>query len=223
MTTNSLQRNEIESKYLEVYAFADLGAGKDAKRRNNKRQARQCIVVGARDWLDRWFFPFIWAGKETTSDFKKKILDTQEQFSPRIFGLEANGMQVLFGSLVREEAKIRFGNIKMIPVYQPTNVDKDYRIRTGIEPLILQGRLFLLAESTEAWVEIRGFPTAATKDIIDAIETCIRMAPKRPQRVQNSVEYEQYAKYLRSTRLPANVIVEKLEAFKQNQQGGVRC
>ena len=208
--------NQIEQKYLETYAFADLGAGKDAKRKNNKRQARQVIVVGCRDWLDRWFFPFIWAGKETTSDFKKKILDTQEQFSPRMFGLEANGMQVLFGSLVREEAKIRFGTVKMVPVYQPTNVDKDYRIRTGLEPMILQGRLFLLPESTEAWIELRGFPTAMTKDIVDAIETCIRMAPKRPINVRSNVEYESYARYLRSTKTPPYIIEQKLAEFRRS-------
>lgn len=211
--------NQLDLAYLEIYAFCDPAAAK-SKNRKKTRSARQSIVVGARDWLDRWFFLLLWAGKLTANDFKKKILDVQEDYKPRIFGIEANGMQVLFGDLVREEAKIRQGDrVKMIPVYQPTNVDKDFRIRTGLEPVITQGRLFLQAKDTDAWAEIRGFPSAATKDIVDSIESCIRLAPKRPRRSQNTVEFEQYAKYLRSTRMPAYQIERKLAEFKQ-QTGG---
>ena len=206
------ERNELDLTYLEIYGFCDLAAGKEA--RAKRRTARQVIAIGARDWLDRWFFIHIWAGRETATDFKKRIVDVQEQYRPRIFGVEANGMQVLYGSLVREEARLRCGSrVKMIPVYQPTNVDKDFRIRTGLEPLIAQGRLFLLPELTDAWIELRGFPTAATKDIVDAMETCIRLAPKRPIKTQNSAEREQYAAYLRSSRIPAHLIETKLMEF----------
>jgi len=209
---NTADRNELELKYLEIYAFADLAAGKEA--RSKKRTARQVIAVGARDWLDRWFFIYIWAGRETASDFKKRILDVQEMHRPRIFGLEANGMQVLYGALVREESKLRSGGrVKMIPVYQPTNVDKDFRIRTGLEPLIAQGRLFILPELTDAWIELRGFPTAQTKDIVDAMETCVRLAPKRPRKVAREAEREQYAEYLRGTRLAPHLIEKKLAEF----------
>lgn len=210
-----VDQSTLELKYLEIYSYADLAAGKDA--RNKAHGCRQAIVTAARDWLDRWFFLQIWAGRETTSDFKEKILSTQEMFKPRLFGLEANGMQVLFGNLVREEAKLRFGNIKMIPIYQPTNVDKNFRIRTGLEPLIAQGKLFLREEQLDAWVELRGFPTAATKDIVDAMETCIRIAPKRPLDRRNDAELDQYAQYLRSTRLPARLVEERLTQFQQER------
>lgn len=211
------ERNEIELRYLEIYAFADLAAGKEAKAKH--RTARQVITVGARDWLDRWFFIYIWAGRETANDFKKKILDVQEMYKPRIFGLEANGMQVLFGSLIREEAKLRCsGRVKMIPFYQPTNVDKDYRIRTGLQPLIEQGRLFILPELTDAWIELRVFPTAATKDIVDAMETTIRLAPKRPIGKRNDAEKEQYARYLRGTKMPAHMIERKLAEFSSEKR-----
>jgi hypothetical protein len=206
------ERNELDLKYLEIYGFCDLAAGKEA--RAKRRTARQVISIAARDWLDRWFFIYIWAGRETATDFKKRIVDAQEMYRPRIFGLEANGMQVLYGSLVREEARLRCGSkVKMIPVYQPTNVDKDFRIRSGLEPLIAQGRLFILPELTDAWIELRGFPTAATKDIVDAMETTIRLAPKRAIVVQNRAEREQYAAYLRSTRIPAHLIEQKMFEF----------
>lgn len=209
----NLGKNILELQYLEIYSYADLAAGKDAK--NKAHGARQAIVTAARDWYDRWFFLQTWAGRETTTDFKEKILETQRTYKPRLFGLEANGMQVLFGSLVREAAKLEFGNIKMIPVYQPTNVEKNFRIRTGLEPLIAQGRLFMLGAHTDAWAELRGFPTAATKDIVDAMETCVRMAPKRPIGKRMDAKEAQYAKYLRSSRLPAHLIEKKLEGFRK--------
>jgi len=206
-----MQRIPIES--LERYGYADLAAGKDA--RSKRRTARQCIVIGARDWLSRWFWLYIWAGRLTTTDFKNKILDTHEQYEPRRFGLEANGMQVLFGSLVREEAKERFGTIKMMQIYQPTNVEKDYRIRTGVEPVILQGRFFLQKDEIEARSEMTGFPTAATKDIIDAMETCMnRVAPKQTITRMKDNELESYAKYLRSTKMPAYLISQELAKFR---------
>lgn len=207
------EQNKLDLKYLEIYAYADPAAGKDSK--NKAHGARQAIVVGARDGLDRWFFLLTWAGRETTSDFKEKILQTYEIYKPRLFGIEANGMQVLFGNLVREEAKIRFGRIKMIPIYQPTNVEKNFRIRTGLEPLIMQGKLFLLGESLEARIELRGFPTAQTKDIVDAMETCVRMAPKKPVSVMVDEEIKQYEKYLRSTRTPAHLIEKKVGEFRR--------
>ena len=80
--------SQIEVAQLEKYAFADPAAGKDARTRNRKRRARQCIVVGARDWLMRWFWLYIWAGRLTTSDYKERILKVQEDHEPRRFGLE---------------------------------------------------------------------------------------------------------------------------------------
>ncbi len=208
-------QSSLSLSYLEVYSYADLAAGKDA--RTKIRTARQCVVTAARDWLDRWFFIDIWAGRLTTSGFKDKILETQKTHSPRLFGLEANGMQVLFGNLVREEAKQQDITSKIIPIYQPTNVDKNFRIRTGLEPVILQGRLFLMESQIEAWSELRGFPTAQTKDIVDAMETCIsRVAPKRPISRRNDREKEDYAKYLRATRMPPHQIKERLAAFGSN-------
>lgn len=208
----------IPVQHLECYGYADLAAGKDA--RGKRRRSRQCIVVGWRDWLARWFFPFIWAGMLTTSQFKEKILDTQEKWQTRRFGLEANGMQVLFGHLVREEAKVRFGTMALMPIYQPTNVEKTYRIRTGFEPVINEGRCFLQEKEIEALAEIAGFPTAATRDIIDAMETLVnRVAPKRQAQVMRDHEADEYAAYLRASGMHASMIEQQMRRFK-GESGG---
>lgn len=205
---------EIPIENLERYGFADLAAGKDAARSRNKRRARQCIVIGARDWLSRWFFPYIWAGRKTASEFKARILQAQEDWEPRRFGIEANGMQVLFGSLVREEARERFGHVVILPIYQPTTVDKDYRIRTGLEPILNGGRLFLQAKEVEARSEISGFPTNITKDIVDAMETLMnRVAPKQIIKKVEDREKEEYAAYLRASGMQSHRIEQELSNF----------
>ena len=206
---------QIELNHLEIYGFCDPAAGRAA--RASKRLARQSIVMGARDWLNRWFVLYAWAGRITPSDLFERILDKYEKYRPNRFGIEANGMQVLFGSLVRDEAKKRFGEIKLVPVYQPTNVVKEFRIRSGLEPVINAGRLFLLDKTNPLAVEIRGFPTAATKDLVDSLESMIRLAPKRPKDLTRDLESDNYASYLRNTGCPAHLIKQKLAEFKSQQ------
>lgn len=207
---------QIPLNSLEIYAFADPASGKHAKQK--KRRARQAIVILGRDWLDRWFELYSWAGHETASQFLTRILDLYDRYRPRRFGIEANGMQVLFGSLVQDAAKERFGAIRLYPVYQPTNVEKTFRIRTGLEPIIMQGRLFVRDKTSALAVELRGFPTAATMDLVDATESAIRIAPKRPEKIARSAEAEDYARYLRQTGCPSHLIVQKLTEFESDRQ-----
>ncbi len=208
---------EIKISDTERYAFADLAAGKDA-RKSRKRRSRQVIVVGSRDWLARWFWIYIWAGYETTSDFKERLIRAHETYDPRLFGLEANGMQVLFGSLVRDEAKERLGRSKFVPIYQPTKVEKNYRIRTGFEPPLDRGQIFIQNKEIEARSEIAGFPTSMYKDIIDALETCMnRVAPKRVKASVEDHERDEYAAYLRTSGLPAHLIAQEVEMFDKSE------
>lgn len=205
----------IPLKSLETYAFCDPASGKHA--RQKKRRARQAIIVAARDWYARWFVLYEWAGFETASQFLTRILNTYEEYQPRRFGIEANGMQVLFGSLVQDAARERFGAIRLFPVYQPTNVEKTFRIRTGLEPVIMQGRLFLRDKTSPLAVELRGFPTAATMDLVDALESTIRIAPKLPEQVAKSEEAIDYARYLRQTGCPPHLIETKLKEFESTR------
>lgn len=195
---------------MEIYAFADLAAGEEAV---NKRKilARQTVIIAARDPFSRWFVLYEWAGRTTASKFKDKILEAYETFRPYRFGLEANGMQVLFGALVRDEGKMRFGqNVPFVPIYQPKGVKKEYRIRTALEPIVSGGRLFLLDKTSDLAQEIRGFPTAKTKDLVDSLATIISMAPKATRKARFENELREYASYLRSTGCPTHTIQQKV-------------
>jgi hypothetical protein len=204
----------IPLKNLELYGFCDPAAGKSARLKKNL--ARQSIVIAARDWLDRWFPVYAWAGRKTPSELMQEIISTYATWRPRRFGIEANGMQILFGELVRDEARRQFGDIPLVPVYQPTKVEKNFRIRSGLEPVINSGRLFISDKTSPLAVEIRGFPTAATKDLVDSLESVIRLAPKRPREIERDAEFDQYAAYLRSTGCPAHLIKQKLAEYQMN-------
>jgi hypothetical protein len=207
---------EIAISTLEIYAFCDPASGKDAKIR--RRRARQAIIVAGRDWLDRWFVLHAWAGTETPTQLLHRILDVYDKWRPRRFGIEANGMQVLFGSLVRDAGRERFGDIRIIPVYQSTHVEKTFRIRNELYPVISQGRLFLSDKTSALAIEIRGFPTAATKDLVDCLGTVVNLAPKRPEKLVKSAQMEQYASYLRNTGCPPHLIAEKLATYERENE-----
>ena len=209
--------SEVELKYLTKIFFADLASGKEARTRT--RKAKQAIVGVAQDWFNRFYCIYTWAGRETASEFRKRILDVYEKWQPRKFGLEANGMQVLFGSLVREAAVERFGDsVRISPIYQPTKVDKVYRIRTGLEPVINEGRLFIQEKEVELLAEIRGFPTAKSKDLVDALETAIRICPKIAEKEEGDNELEEYAKYLRNSGCPSHQIHDKIKQFEAERR-----
>jgi len=205
----------IDPTGLNSYFFSDLAAGKDA-RRTKTRLARQTILGVVHDDLARFFVIYAWAGRLTAADFMSKILDVYEEYRPRRYGVEANGMQILFGSLIREEAKQRFGKTsRFSPIYQPTNIDKKYRIRTGLQPVLNFGRLFIQESQIELSAEIQGFPTAQTMDLIDSLETVInRVAPKIPKKQQKNINIEEYAEYLRNSGCPSHLIYDKVKQFE---------
>jgi hypothetical protein len=204
-----------DSTKMEIYAFSDLAAGEEAVVKR-KTAARQTIMVCARDAYSRWFVIHEWAGRVGTSKFRDLILDAYAKYKPYRYGIEANGMQVLFGAIVRDAGIQRFGKrARFLPIYQPRGVKKEYRIRTALEPVISEGRLFILDKTGELAQEIRGFPTAKTKDLVDSLATIVGMAPKTTKQRGFDRELKEYAKYLRSTGCPAHLIKEKVTNYRQ--------
>lgn len=120
-------------------------------------------------------------------------------------------MQSLFADVVQDTALRQMKRLPIIGVNQTTKVEKDFRIRAAIEPVINSGRLFLLEKQSDLETELRGFPTAATKDIVDCLASAIALMPKRPKKAQRNEEIEQLAHYLRETGVPAHQIQRRIE------------
>lgn len=225
----------IKLSQLEKYGYCDP-AGERGKLKRTR--ARQAIVVIGVDWLTRIFVLYTWAGRVQASRLRDRIIDTYKHWSPmRKFGIESNAMQELYGSLVRDYAKVELGDgVRIFGVPQSTKVDKDFRIRTEIEPIINEGRLFLLgdykdgreivhAQQMDCEAEMFGFPTAATKDIIDALASAIRMVPRKRRDVQDDEELKHLAAYLRRTGVASHLIEQRVAEYraKINEGGDINA
>jgi hypothetical protein len=198
----------LDYTQLERFGFTDPASGKG---RLKKVRARQAIVVIASDWLQRIFVLYTWAGRIPTSRYLDKIIKVCDDYQPKRFGIEANAMQSLFADLVTDAAKKRMKRLSFIPVMQPTRIDKDFRIRTVLEPVVADGRLFMMEKQVELEGEIRSFPTGLTKDLVDCLASAITLVPRRPLPQQQSEEAEQLASYLRNTGAPSWYIQKRVK------------
>jgi len=199
---------------LELFGFTDPASGKT---RLKRVRARQAIIVIAADWLQRIYVLHTWAGRIPTSRYLDKIIKTCDDYRPKRFGIEANAMQSLFADLVTDAAKQRMKRIAFISVTQPTRIDKDFRIRTVLEPVIADGRLFIQESQVELEGELRSFPTGLTKDLVDCLASVITLVPRRPLPVQQSEEADQLAKYLRNTGAPTWYIEKRVKEVLETQ------
>jgi len=199
----------------DTYAFVDP-AGRPKRATDLKKQrARQAIIVVSVDSLQHIFVRLAWAGRLSASHFRDKILAVYDTFQPRLLGIEANAMQELFAELVRDAATERFAErVRMTPVWQDTKVDKDWRIRTSLEPILNNGRLFLCGSFPDLELELRGFPLAATKDLVDALASVVKLIPARPMARQASDQVDATAKYLRDTGAPPWYIEQRVRELR---------
>lgn len=207
----------IKQNTLKLYAFTDPAA---AKTKLKKQRARQAIIVIGTDHLQRIFILHTWAGKIPTSQYLDKLIKTCENYAVEIFGIEANAMQSLFADLVYDQARSKLTSHKnrFAPIHQTTKVDKDFRIYTTLEPVINNGRLFMQAHHTELEAELRGYPTARTKDLVDCLASAIALIPAKPIKRQRSDEIEALASYLRRSGCPSEYIEQRLNELAQETE-----
>ena len=218
MTSKHNIQTELEISGLKRYGFTDPAS---ARGKIRKIRARQAIVVVAADDLRRIFVLYSWAGRLGTSKYIDRILNVCENYETKLFGIEANSMQSLFADMVQLEAKKRSSRLPLVPVQQSTKVDKDFRIRSALEPVINAGRLFIQSRHSDLESELRGFPTASTKDLVDCLASAITLVPKRLPRQQENAEVEALAKYLRDTGAPASYIKQRISEVIGEQDGFV--
>ena len=209
--------SELELQYLDGYMFVDPAGKPKPGERLKKSRSRQAIIVLNADWLNRIFVHVAWAGRLPTSRFTDKIISTYQRHRPRICGIEANAMQELYADMVIDKAREKLDQVSIYPVYQPTKVEKTWRIRSVLEPVINEGRLFLLDDMQDLEAEIRGFPTAEYKDLVDALASAIKLVPRRGKQKQENMEISEQLRYLRETGAPAHYIERrKLELEQEN-------
>lgn len=192
------------------YAFCDpaSGKGKEAVKRVRSRSA---IIVVAMDDLCRFFVLHTWADRCGTDKLIDRITETARTWRPRTFGIEANALQSLFVDAVRRDARRSNITLPLTGVTQPTKVDKDWRIRSVLQPIIAEGRLFIQRHQYELLAEIETFPMGSTKDLIDALASAIALAPRRAIQSQRRSEADALRRYLEASHAPAEYITNRVD------------
>jgi len=211
-------RIKMDEVRHQIYAFLDPASGKKSSSQAVKKtRARSAIVVIAVDPLYRIYILHTWADQVAPHRVRDKVLEINQQYKPRVFGIESSAQQFLFVDLVGTEARRLGQKLNLAPVDQPTNIFKDDRIRNTIEPAMVVGRLFHLENQIEFENELRGFPTARTKDIVDALASCINLAPKPRARKERDQEADELASYLRSRGMPASYIEQRIATIRKDE------
>jgi len=199
----------------ERYFFVDPAGEKQAV----KRVASESAYVGlAVDDIGRIFVLEDYAARCSTEQLVDKLYAVNERWAPTRIGIEEVGTQQLFVAMVRRDARITKRPLPIVGIQQSTRQDKDYRIRTILQPILADGRLFILAGAVALRQDIAVFPSSYKKDRIDALASCIRMVPPRRVTRDRDLELEAHLRYLRESGASAEQILE--EARRSQRVGG---
>lgn len=196
------------SDIIDRFAFCDPASGKQPLKRVG---AKSAIVVAGADFKNRIYVLYAWSARTTTEKLVNKIIEISNQYRVRSFGIEANAMQSLFADTVHLIAMYKTSaKVPIVPIEQPTKITKPWRIRTIIQPVLADGRLFTMNNMYELDGQIATHPMALTVDLIDALASVIKMIPKRAAKRQQAIERQALSDYLKETGASPASVAERL-------------
>jgi len=199
-----------------IYAFLDPAGKKRGADQLKKVRANSAIIALAVEPTaePRIFVLEAWASKAPASAVMEKVFEINERWHPKVFGVEANAMQELYAQMVIMEAQKRALQIHLAEVYQPTNVEKHWRIRTRLNPYTNYGRVFLLDSQTELFNELTVFPMSPIVDLVDALASAASMIPPRPKPpAEVDDDANELARYLRLKGVRPDLIEQRVREY----------
>lgn len=202
---------------LDVIAYTDPASGKTGEQ-IKRTKARQALIVIGQDAIGRVFVLQAWAARLSTPEYVNVLMQADQTWHPKRFGIEANAMQVLFGDTVKMIAELQGFKIPFEPIYQPTNIKKEWRNRTRLQPFTASGRLFLQENQHELKAELLGHPNYPTCDLVDALATACSILPARQHENRRmDDDLKNLAAYLRETGAPPSYIKQRIEELRQER------
>jgi hypothetical protein len=213
--------------------YLDPASGKKKEVLKSVR-ARSAIVVVGVDVLGRMLVLDTWADRVGTTQIVKSFLDMFELWSPgvKVAGFEDVGQQHLLFDPLLQEAKNREVDLPLVPVKVPTGIDKLFRIRSTLNPLIAQGKLIFMEHQLDLLNEVTSFPMSSLKDLVDSLASCLALVPNKYEKRQEWSEDRAYVEYLRESGWSQQEIevampnvdpknwLEKLKSSKNRAIGG---
>lgn len=194
---------------LTIYAFLDPAGGKRGTIKSTR--ARSAIIVIGVDQLERIFVLHTWADRAATEKIIEKVFQINAQWRPKRFGCEANAQQSLFAGAISYAGKFKGQALTLYPINQPTKITKEFRIRTILQPIISEGRLFVQTNMHELRTELQSFPVGMTVDLVDALASACTLVPSRPTQRRADEEVDHLQQYLQDSGLSSEEIELSME------------
>lgn len=180
------------------YMWLDPASGKRDERIRSVRARSAIVVVGTSLDHKVWVLD-AWAKRAGTAEMVSVFMDMFQRWWPIVAGFEDMGQQSLLTDPLYQEAEKRGLSVPLSPTKVNTKVEKNWRIRAQLQPLIGHGRLMINRRLLELKREITNFPMATMKDLIDALAGACSLVPPPRTRHRMSQEQRDLARYLRET------------------------
>lgn len=204
-----------------TYGWTRSSASGKKKEALKSVRARSAIVVVGVDPLQRIWALDAWAARVGTNEIVKQFMDRVLKWGPVIAAYEDVGQQTLLEDPILNEAEKRGITVPLCPVTVTTKVDKNWRIRSILQPIIGAGRFLLNEDLDELKNEITGFPMSSIKDLIDACASACALVPPPQSHDQVNSEEQNLAEYLRNSGVPAREIEARVHEVRQVNGGDV--
>lgn len=125
------------------------------------------IAVVAIDSAGSEFVLYDYGGRPSPSDFVDIVYQAAVRWRPRVIGIEDAGQQnTLF--YFNEKCKANNAFFRAVPL-KHRNVNKEERIRTALEPVVAERRMFLQPTSSVLRKQFADFPGSENDDRIDCV------------------------------------------------------
>lgn len=204
----------------DYYMWLDPASGK----RNTTIRAvrsRSALVVAGVDSLSRIWAVDARAGRWSTNEIVSNLLILCRKWKPLLVGYEAMGQQTLLEDPINDGAREAGIVVPLAPFTVSTKVDKNWRIRTSLQPLIGTGKLLVNRKLTELVHELTSFPMSSVNDLVDALASVCAVIPAPTSVNENYDEVKELAHYLRETGAPPSEIearVAELGGYQQYEE-----
>lgn len=199
---------DVQPRYL----WLDPGSGKQGSRVRSTRARSAIVVVGGTADTRVWALD-AWAGRIGTTGIVTAFCDMVEKWNPIVAAYEDMAQQSLLADPINEEADRRNIIVPLSPVTVTTRVDKLWRIRTILQPLIASGRLMIDASLVSLVNEITNFPVSTVRDLVDALAGACSLVPPPAAKQASNDEVNELAAYLRASGAsPAHIEAAVAEA-----------
>lgn len=197
-----------------LVAFCDPAGRHKGVAELKRVRARTALVVVGMDAYARKIVLEAQAGRWAATETIERMFELASRYRLNRFGVEANAMQECYAQMLADAAKRSGRYLPIEEFYQPTNVDKLWRIRSRLQPVLARGELVVDPHRHhELHVELASFPTGRTIDLVDALASALTLLPTRTAAISTAEERQKLADYLRRTGVAPGVIADRLAAF----------